>query len=122
LSLARVRSISLEGAAEKTFRKFDTALLNGEKKIIQNLILYHKDAKILWSGSYPKSAASKLNEISSNQPIKSIPILEDGKIVKIIAQGWPFAIEMNSKNGKWKINADKIIELRKANQDDASNN
>ena len=109
-------SVIEEGEAEKTFRTFDQALLTGDKETIQSLITECNGAEILWSGSYPKDVATKLNEISSNQPIKRIPISEDGNRIKIIAQGWPFAIEMSLVNGDWKVNPDKIIELRKTNK------
>ncbi len=101
-----------EGKAEKMFREFDKALLAGKKELIEPLIEKHKDASILWKGSYPTDVANKLNEISSDQPIKCIPISVDGNRVNIIAQGWPFPIEMNFVHGEWKINAEKIIELR----------
>ncbi len=105
-----------EGEAVKIFRKFENALLSGDKEIIQSLIMECKGAEILWSGSYPADVALKLNEISSNQLIKQIPISEDGNKVEIISQGWPFSIEMNFMNGKWRINAEKIIALRMSNK------
>lgn len=99
--------------AEKTFRIFDKALLTGDREVIQSLIIENKEAEVLWSDSYPEDIALQLNEISSNQPIKRIPISEDGSKVKMIAQGWPIAIEMCLINGDWKINPEGIIELRK---------
>ncbi|MCB0851960.1 MAG: hypothetical protein KDD63_07065, partial [Bacteroidetes bacterium] len=102
--------------AEKIFRIFDKALLTGDRKVIESLIIENKDAEVLWAKAYPKIVALKLNEISEAQPIKSIPVSEDGKTVKIITQGWPFPILMNFINGEWKVNAEKIIELRKANK------
>ena len=109
-------SKSEEGEAEKIFRIFDKALLTGDRKVIESLIIENKDAEVLWAKAYPKIVALKLNEISEAQPIKSIPVSEDGKTVKIITQGWPFPILMNFINGEWKVNAEKIIELRKANK------
>ena len=107
---------SEESEAEKIFRTFDKALLNGNKKIVQSLIIENEDAEILWSESYPEDVATTLHEVSLSQPIKSIPISEDGNMLKIIAQGWPFPIEMNFQNGHWKVNAENIIELRKGNK------
>ncbi|WP_299278953.1 hypothetical protein [uncultured Psychroserpens sp.] len=104
-----------EGEPEKVFREFDNALLFGNKKIIQSLILENDNADLLWNGKYPDSVAEKLNELSNNQPIKRIKESEDGKSVEIIASGWPFSIELLLKNDKWKVNADKIIELRTEN-------
>lgn len=101
-----------EGDAEKVFRKFDLALLTGKKEIIKPLIKNHINASILWQESYPSDVAGKMEEFSINQPIKCISVSEDGNTVHIIAQGWPFPIEMKIENGKWKINAEKIIELR----------
>ncbi|MBX3163678.1 MAG: hypothetical protein KF900_04310 [Bacteroidetes bacterium] len=109
-------SKSEEGEAGKTFRKFDSALLTGDKEVIQSLIIESKGAEILWSGYYPEDVALKLNEISSRQPIKQIPISEDGNKVEIISQGLPFPVEMNFINGKWRINAEKIIALRMSNK------
>lgn len=109
-------SKSKESEAEKVFRKFDSALLLGDKEVIQSLIIENKDAEVLWSGSYPEDVALKLNEISSSQPIKQIPMLEERNKVKIIASGWPFPIEMNLINGKWRINAENIIALRMSNK------
>ncbi|CAM1340933.1 conserved hypothetical protein [Tenacibaculum amylolyticum] len=109
-------SLVEEGEAERIFRAFDQALLTGDKETIESLITECNGAEILWSDSYPKDVAAKLNEISSNQPIKRIPISEDGDRIKIIAQGWPFGIEMRLVNGCWKVNPDKIVELRKTNK------
>tara|TARA_R110002050_G_C8742987_1_gene498258 strand:+ start:62 stop:736 length:675 start_codon:yes stop_codon:yes gene_type:complete len=107
-------SVIEEGETEKIFRTFEQALLAGDKETIQSLIIECNGAEILWSGSYPKDVATKLSEISSNQPIRQIPISEDGNRIKIIAQGWPFAIEMSLVDGDWKVNPEKIIELRKS--------
>ncbi|MGB1039800.1 MAG: hypothetical protein ACPGVD_02920 [Flavobacteriales bacterium] len=104
-----------EGEPEKIFREFDNALLLGNKKTIQSLILKNDKADILWNGKYPNSVAEKLNELSDNQPIKRIKESEDGKSVEIIAAGWPFSIELLLKNDEWKVNADKIIELKTKN-------
>jgi hypothetical protein len=101
-----------EGEAAKVFREFDHALLLGKESLISALIEANKNAEILWSGSYPEDVAEKLLEISSSQPIKCIPLSDNGNHVRIIASGWPFPIEMNFKNGKWKVNADPIIKLR----------
>jgi hypothetical protein len=105
-----------ESEAEKVFRQFDAALLSGNESVIQQLIEEHEDAEILWKGAYAKDVAIQLNEISAGQRIKSIPISTDGKKIRIIAQGWPFPIEMNFANGEWRINAEKIIELRMSNK------
>jgi hypothetical protein len=101
-----------ESEAEKIFRQFDTALLLGNESVIRRLIEEHKDSEILWRDAYPEDVAIQLNEISTRQRIKNIPISADGKKIRIIAQGWPFPIEMNYVNGEWKINAEKIIALR----------
>lgn len=106
---------SKEGEAEKEFRKFDNALLFGDKEAIQSLSMECEGAEILWSGFYPKDVALKLREISLNEPIKRIPISEDGNKVKIIASGWPFAIEMELINGKWRIDANDIIAMWRSN-------
>ncbi|WP_162623316.1 hypothetical protein [Confluentibacter sediminis] len=104
-----------EGEPEKVFRKFENALLLGNKKIIQSLILDNDNADLLWKGKYPDSVAEQLNEISENQPIKRIKESENGKSVEIIATGFPFTIELILKNNEWKVNADKIIKLRTEN-------
>ena len=105
-----------EGEPEKVFREFNNALLTGNKTTIQSLIIDNDKAKILWNGKYPDSVAEKLNVLSNNQPIKRINESEDGKLVEIIASGWPFPIELLLKNDKWKVNAEKIIELRNKNK------
>jgi hypothetical protein len=102
-----------EGDAEKVFRKFASALLMGEEELVSPLIESHVDAGVLWQGAYPPDVALKLDEISSQQPVKCIPISSDGSKVNIIAQGWLFPIRMNFVNGKWRINAEKIIASRK---------
>lgn len=116
LRFAIENSKSDEGEAERVFRKFDSALLKGDKAIIESLILENENAEILWAGEYPEDVAVKLNEISSSQPLKKIQVSEDGNKVKIIAGGWPFPIEMNFINGEWRINADNIITLRMQNK------
>ena len=105
-----------EGEPEKVFREFDNALLTGNKIIIQSLIIDNDKAEILWNGKYPDSVAEKLSVLSNNQPIKRIKESADGKLVEIIASGWPFPIELLLKNDKWKVNAKKIIELRNKNK------
>ncbi len=110
------KSKSDEGEVEKLFRKFDRALLIGDKAIIESLILANENAEILWAGEYPQDVAVKLEEISSNQPLKKIPVSEDGTKIKIIASGWPFPIGMYFLNGEWRIDADNIIALRMKNK------
>jgi hypothetical protein len=109
-------SNSEETEAERVFRKFDNALLTGNKEIIQSLIIENEQAEILWSGSYPEDVASILIEASESQPLKSIPLSENGNKVKIIAPGWPFPIFMKLNEDKWLIEADKIIALRMSNK------
>ncbi len=104
-----------EGEPEKIFREFDKALLNGDKEVIQSLILDNEKAELLWIGKYPKSVAEQLSELSDGQSIKRIYESENRQNIKILTSGWPFPIEMVLKNGEWKINADKIIELRTEN-------
>ena len=104
-----------EGEPEKLFRLFDQSLLTGDREIIESIIMDNADASILWQGAYPVDAAQRLNELVSSQSIKSIPLSEDGKSLKLIVAGWPFPIKMKEINGQWKINADQIIELRKSN-------
>ncbi|OAD43837.1 hypothetical protein [Polaribacter atrinae] len=104
-----------EGEPEKVFRKFENALLVGNKKIIQSLILDNDKADLLWKGKYPDSVTEKLNELSENQPIKRIKESENGKSVELVASGFPFTIELILKNNEWKVNADKIIKLRTEN-------
>lgn len=116
MQFAIEKSKSDEGEVERAFRKFDSALLKGDKVIIKSLIIENENAEILWAGKYPEDVAVKLAEISSSQPLKKIPISEDGNKVKIIASGWPFPIEMNFINGEWRINADNIIALRMKNK------
>lgn len=104
-----------EGEPEKIFREFDNALLNGDKEVIQSLILDNEKAELLWIGKYPKSVAEQLSELSDGQSIKRIYESENGQNIKILTSGWPFPIEMIMENGEWKINADRIIELRTKN-------
>ncbi|WP_179018815.1 hypothetical protein [Winogradskyella forsetii] len=104
-----------EGKPEKVFREFENALLKGNKEIIQSLILKNNKADILWNGKYPDSVIEKLNEISENQPIKRIKESEDGESIEIIASGFPFSIELVLKNNEWKVNSEKIINLRTKN-------
>jgi hypothetical protein len=102
-----------EGEVEETFRKFDQALLFGDKELIQSLIIQHKEAYILWSGSYPTDVAKILGEMTIDQPIKKINNTENSNTVEIIAPGWPFPIEMHLIDNKWKVNVERIIEFRK---------
>lgn len=104
-----------EGEPEKIFRKFDNALLKGDKKVIQSLIIDNEKADLLWIKKYPKSVAKKLSDLSDGQSIKRIYESENGQTIKILASGWPFPIEMILENGEWKVNTDKIIELRTEN-------
>lgn len=105
-----------EGDAHKVFREFDRALLLGKEELIKPLIQENKDASILWQGASPSDVATQLNEIADSQPVKCIPSSDDENKVNIIAPGWPFPVEMNLVNGQWKIDAAKIIALRKHNK------
>lgn len=98
-----------EGDAEKTFRKFDKALLTGDRTKIEPLIEKHPDAAVLWTGAYPGGVAAQLGTISENQPIRKVYTSADGKNIRLLAPGWPFEIEMSFDNGIWKINASPII-------------
>ena len=77
----------------------------------------HKDASVLWAGAYPNDIRMLLDEVALNQPIKKIYESEDKRLIKIISSGWPFPIEMNYLDGKWKVDASNIIELRLQNKD-----
>jgi hypothetical protein len=112
LSYAKTNFQYEEGEVESIFRKFDKALLEGDKKIIKSLIEKHENANILWKGSYPSDITKELGQISNGQPIKKIYESEDKTQIKLITVDFPFPIEMNLKNGSWKINAKDIIELR----------
>ena len=101
-----------EGEAEKIFRQFDAALLEGLESKIKPLIEEHSEAHILWNGSYPKDVAEQLNAIFNEQSIKCIPDSNDSNKVQIITSGWPFPIEMNFGNGSWKVDAKDIIKFR----------
>ena len=115
MQLATDNAKMKEGEPEKIFRKFDNALLRGDKEVIQSLIVDNEKVDLLWIGKYPESVAEQLSNLSDNQPIKRIKESEDGNSVEIIASGWPFSIELILKNDEWKVNADKIIELRTKN-------
>ena len=107
-----VNQVPEETEAEKAFREFDRALLKGKEDLIKPLISAHKDASVLWQGAYPDAAAIALELIAAEQPVKAIPITEHN--VRIIASGWPFPIEMNFTDGRWIVDAENIIELRKS--------
>ena len=76
----------------------------------------------LMSAGYILYLAIKLwrtanQQVALNQPIKKIYESEDKRLIKIISSGWPFPIEMNYLDGKWKVDASNIIELRLQNKD-----
>lgn len=101
-----------EGEAEKVFRIFDSAILDGNKDVIEPIIKDNPDAKILWSGAYPSDVSRLLQELSSNQPIRRISESDGGKTIKLLTSGWPFPIEMRNIDGNWIVNADQIIQIR----------
>jgi hypothetical protein len=101
-----------ESEPEKIFREFNKALFLGDESLIRQFIDEHQDAHILWKEKYPEEVALQLINMSLGQPIRSILIPGDEKKLNIISAGWSFPIEMNLKEGKWKINAEKIIQLR----------
>lgn len=107
-----------EGEPEKIYRIFNEALLNGNKQIIKPLIEEHEHQNILWKGSYPKDVGKLLNQISKNQPIRKIYESDDKNKIRLISVDLPFPIEMNFKDGNWKIDATKLIELRLSQQKD----
>ncbi len=110
-----------EGEPEKIFRIFSSALLNGDEQIIRPLIEKHENQNLLWKGAYPEDVGILLNQISESQPIKRIFESEDKAKVKLITADFPFPFEMNLKDGNWKIDASKLIDLR-MNQNSKSEN
>lgn len=101
-----------DGEPEKIFRIFDEALLNGEEKVIKPLIEEHEHQSILWKSAYPKEVGKLLKQISEGQPIKRIYESEDKTRIKLLSADFPFPIEMSLKDGNWKINASRLINLR----------
>lgn len=101
-----------ESEAVQVFRQFDRALLTGDKALIQSLIINsEEEAAVLWRGAYPADVAEQLQEMTDDSPINCTPVDQDGKVVQILASGWPFCIEMLHTEEGWKVDAAPIIHL-----------
>jgi hypothetical protein len=101
-----------EGEAERSFRKFNKALLQGHEEVIKSLIEEHPEAPILWKDSYPSDVTILLEGLTDNQPVKRVFESADGKSIQVVTSDWPFPIEINFKDGHWRVNATDIIKMR----------
>ena len=102
-----------EGEPEQTLRRLLTALLRGERKEIEPLILDHPDAPVLWEGAYPSDVAEQLDGISRSYSIGRLPGTRDSEEVRLITADFPFPITVRQVDGQWKVDVAKIVEMRK---------
>lgn len=116
LKIVRHESTSKEGEPEIIFRLFSDALLEGKEEVIKNLIEEHENQSVLWEGKYLNKNAELLKMSSKEQPIKRLYESEDKTKIKLITSDYPFPIEVNLKNGNWKIDASPIIAIRMRNR------
>jgi hypothetical protein len=112
----KTKLVKEEGAPEKIFRKFDRALLRGKQSEIEQYLIPHENAHVLWQGAYPTDVSATLNDMANNQPIRRVYESEDNSTVRIIAAGWPFEIEIKLIGNNWKIDAKDIIKIRSKNK------
>ena len=110
-----------EGEPEKVFRIFGNALLIGDKQIIRPLIEEHENQNVLWKKTYPEDVGKLLNQISEGQSLKRIYESENNTKIKLLTADFPFPFEMNFKEGKWKIDATPIIDLRMSQNENEEN-
>jgi hypothetical protein len=98
---------------EAVYRRFMLALLNPKQSEIVELILNDPDAEILWQGSYPPAVAAALAEQYRTMAITRADG-SNGKQVMLNSSAVPVPMKVALVDGKWKIDARPLIELRKA--------
>lgn len=98
---------------EDAYRSFMVAILTGEESAIRPLILDHEDAGMLWNGDYPPQVAAALSKQYQEMEISRVATADAERIV-LKSSAAPMPITVVRVNDEWKVDADPIIEFRKA--------
>jgi hypothetical protein len=98
---------------EETYRRFMIANLSGDESVIRPLILDHEDAEVLWKGAYPSNVAALLHEQYRVMEISRVGT-SNADCVVLQSGAVPMLITVVQVNGDWKVNAEPIIQFRKA--------
>ncbi len=105
-----------EGEPEQAWRAFCRAMLRGRRAEIEPMIQEHPDSDILWAGPYPEDVALTLNEIAESYPVTQIAgSVAEGNVTIITPDFGPVGVKLI--DGKWRVDATKVIEGRRTVQD-----
>jgi hypothetical protein len=101
---------------EAVYRQFFLSSLTPNEAEIRSLIIERPDAETLWSGKYPEKVADLLREQYRTMEIKRVESAGDKDPNKIVLESsaLPIQVTVVRVEGKWKLDAGPIIELRKA--------
>ncbi len=103
-----------EGEPEKTWRRFSRAIHMANREEVEPLIQEHPDAEVLWSATYPDRVVPLMDEIDESYLISQISGSEDAGEVTIITPDFG-PVDVKLIDGRWRIDASKIINCWKAN-------
>lgn len=98
---------------EEAYRNFMIVSLTGEESAIRPLVLDHEDAEVLWQGAYPPPVAAALSEQYRAMEISRVGTASAERVV-LQSSAVPMPLTVVSVNGEWKVDAEPIIEFRKA--------
>jgi hypothetical protein len=100
---------------EGVYRAFLLAELETDEAKIRPLILDHPDASILWpDGEYPDDVKALLKKQCESTVIERLE--ESPDRVRLKSDTIPFALDVVRVDDSWKVDASKLIEVRKATQ------
>jgi hypothetical protein len=109
-------AIQLNTTPEEAYRSFMMANLTGDESAIRPLILEHEAAHVLWQGAYPVEVAAVLSEQYRTMEISRVQSsgADDNDRVLLQSSAAPMPIAVVNVDGNWKVDAEPIIEFRKA--------
>ena len=110
-------TMSADPSPEAVYRRLFLALLDPESNSIRDLILDHEGAEILWTeGRYPDTVAEALRKQYQEMSVEKVVGESQGNDhdrIFLKSSALPFPLAVVKREGKWKVDAGPIIEMRK---------
>jgi len=101
-----------ELSPEEVLIRFFIANLSGNEKEIRPLIVDNADAALLWKGPYPPQVAELLARQYRTMSVSRVE--ESLERVFLQSTAAPFSIAVVKVGSTWKVDASRIIAIRKA--------
>lgn len=95
------------------WRKFSRALHRGDKATLQQLIIDHKDASVLWEVACPDDVAPLMDQIAESYAIPVLSESSDGTVSEIMSPDFG-PIRLERIDDQWRIDAEPMINCRLA--------